>query len=129
MNTNLLKQGEDIKPIKGYPHYYVSNFGNFFTDYPTSRWGKGFRVLRERVHTSGYNYVGLYREDDNGEVKRYWLRSHRVVANHFIGDVKRNTVVDHQNFNKSDNRAENLRIITQKQNMIYYHQHKKENNL
>jgi len=128
MNTNLLKEGEEIKPIKGYPHYYVSNFGNFFTDYPTSRWGKGFRVLRERNHPTNYRYVGLYKKDDDDVTRRYWLRSHRVVANHFIGDVKRNTVVDHKNFNKSDNRAENLQITTQKENIIRYHQHKRENN-
>jgi hypothetical protein len=128
MSTNLLKEGEEIKPIKDYPHYYVSNFGNFFTDYPANRWGKGFRVLRERNHPTNYKYVGLYREDEDGVTRRYWLRSHRVVANHFIGDVKRNTVVDHKNFNKSDNRAENLQITTQKENIIRYHQHKRQQN-
>jgi hypothetical protein len=128
MSTNLLKEGEEIKPIKGYTHYYVSNFGNFFTDYPTSRWGKGFRVLRERNHPTNYKYVGLYREDEDGVVRRYWLRSHRVVANHFIGDVKRSTVVDHIDHNKGNNNAINLQITTQKENIIRYHQHKRENN-
>jgi hypothetical protein len=122
--NDILKEGEEIKPIKGFPNYYVSNLGNFFTTYPSKRYGKSFRVLREREHPSGYKYIGIYRMDEDGIVRRYWKRSHRVVAQAYIGDVPRSMVVDHINHIKDCNTVENLQIITHKQNIIRYHRHK-----
>jgi len=130
MNTyNLLLEGEEIKPIKDYPNYYISNLGRCFTTKPTSRWGNGFRLLRHRDHPTKYKYVGLYRTKDDGEVERRWLRVHRIVAAAFIGPIKRNMVVDHINEDKGDNRAENLQILTHSQNKIKSIQFKKENQL
>ena len=130
MNTqSLLLEGEEIKPINGFPDYYISNLGRCFTTKPTQRWGKGFRVLRHRDHPTGYKYAGLYRETITGEVERRWLRVHRVVAEAFIGPIARNHVVDHINENKGDNRAENLQILTYSENKIKSVRYRKENKL
>jgi hypothetical protein len=113
METNgLLFEGEIIKPIEDFPHYYISNFGRTFTTYPAYRYGKQFRLLRERDHPTGYRYVGLYRKKDDGGAERKWLRVHRLVYHHFKGPIKRNLVVDHMDENKSNNHISNLQLLT-----------------
>ena len=125
----LLLEGEEIKHIKNYPDYYISNFGRCFTTKPTQRWGKGFRILRHRDHPTGYKYVGLYSRNAADELERKWYRVHRLVAEAFIGPIKRNMVVDHINENKGDNRAENLQILTYSENKIKSVRYRKENKL
>jgi hypothetical protein len=121
----ILKKGEEIKPIKDFPNYYVSNFGNTYTEYPSRRYGTIFRVLRYRNHPTGYKYVGLYRLDEDGLTRRYWKRVHRVVWEAFSGELKRNMVIDHIDENKGNNRLDNLQMITQSANRIKAIQFKK----
>ena len=130
MNTqSLLLEGEEIKYIKGTPDYYISNYGRAFTTRATRRWGKSFRILRHRDHPTGYKYIGIYIDTPSGEVERKWLRVHRVVAEAFIGPIKRNMVVDHIDENKGNNRADNLQILTHSQNKIKSVRYRKDNGL
>jgi hypothetical protein len=125
MNTNgLLKEGEIIKQISNAPDYYISNFGNAYTNRYSKRWGKEFRVLRHRNHPTGYKYLGVYVTNKYGDIERKWLRVHRVVATYFIGPIKRNMIVNHKDHNKGNNHVDNLEITTQQNNMIEYHNHK-----
>jgi hypothetical protein len=129
MNTNgLLLEGEEIKPIVGFEDYYVSNLGRTFTNYYSSRWGKSFRILRQRNHPTGYQYVGIYRKNDDGESVRIWKRVHRLVWEAFGGTLKRNQIVDHINELKFDNKLENLQALTHSQNKIKSVRYRKENN-
>jgi len=130
MNTqSLLLEGEEIKPIVGFDDYYVSNLGRTFTNYYSPRWGKSFRLLRQRNHPTGYVYVGLYRKTIDGNTERIWKRVHRVVFESFGKTLKRNQIVDHINENKADNRLENLQALTYSQNKVKSIQFKKQNKL
>lgn len=125
MNThNLLIDGEVIKQIYNAPDYYISNYGRAFTTRNSVRWGKTFRVLKERIHPTNYRYLGVYVDTPSGEIERKWLRVHRVVAAAHIGPIKRNMVVSHRDNNKSNNHVDNLEITTQQNNMIQYYNHK-----
>ena len=44
-------------------------------------------------------------------------RCHRLIWNWHNGDIPEDLVVDHINGDKSDNRIENLRLLTQKRNL------------
>jgi hypothetical protein len=130
MNTNgLLLEGEEIKPIIGFDDYYVSNLGRTFTNYYSSRYGKSFRILRQRNHPTGYQYVGIYRKTIDGHSERIWKRVHRIVWEAFGGTLKRNQIVDHINEDKADNRLENLQALTHSQNKIKANRFKKQNQL
>lgn len=92
------------KKINGYDNYSVSNMGNVRND-------KTGRVLKGSKDTNGYIYVVLKNKN---------LSIHHLVADYFLED-KRNVmikVVDHINNIKTDNRVENLQIITQRENTI-----------
>jgi len=68
-------------------------------------------VLKQELTPKGYNRVTLY-SDVNGE--RNW-KVHQLVMLVF-GVLKRGDVIDHINHNRSDNRIENLRSVTQRFN-------------
>lgn len=108
------------KPIKGYENLYeVSNLGNVKS---LSRIVKGVKygkyyeyviqekILKQNKDTKGYLLVKLNKD---GVSKN--KRVHRLVAESFLGDIY-NKEIDHLNTNKIDNRVENLRIVTSKEN-------------
>lgn len=108
------------KPIKGYEGLYeISSFGNVKS---LPRLVKGIKYekhyefpiegqpLKQAMNYNGYLKVSLSK---NGKRKQFLV--HRLVAQNFIGDIT-NKEVDHINTIKADNRVENLRIVTSKEN-------------
>jgi hypothetical protein len=109
---------KDIPNYEG--HYQVSNFGNVKS---LSRWyksGCGYklrfreeRMLTKSIGDVGYLFVSLWK---NGKVKGF--RVHQLVAiaflNHKPNAYKK--VVDHIDNDPSNNRLENLQLITQRHN-------------
>jgi len=87
-----------------YEKYEISNFGNL---------RNGEKIIKGCINGSGYRFFHLKRNNKN---KNY--RFHCLVAKAFIGERPEGLVIDHINRNKLDNRVENLRYITQKQNSI-----------
>lgn len=98
--------GEIWKDIKGYEGIYqVSNLGrvkNVNRD----------KVLSTRYDEKGYCTSNLF---INGSGKNF--RNHRLVYEAFIGEIPQELEIDHINTIRSDNRLENLRVVTHKENM------------
>jgi hypothetical protein len=79
--------------------YSVSNFGNVRNDMKN-------KILKQSDN-NGYKIVSL-----NGKFNRV----HRLIANAFIDNPTNKPCIDHINNDKSDNRIENLRWVTIKEN-------------
>lgn len=106
-------QNYEVKEVKGTNGLYAVDTNGNVLSYISNGLGKmGVvkrlkpRVLKPRKSKSGYLQVGIF-----GKNKYV----HRLVAAAFLGDVE-GKVIDHCNTIKTDNRVENLRICTQKEN-------------
>ncbi len=92
------------KDIKGYEGLYqVSSLGKV----KNLKYNK---ILRGTINKGGYLVVSLSK---NNKPKKHYV--HRLVAQTFI----ENNIVNHKNFNKLDNRVENLEWCSQEYNAIY----------
>lgn len=94
--------------------------------YQVSNTGKVFSILRKRViHTErehkGYLRVNLWR---NG--KRKHVPVHRLVALAFIPNPENKPQVNHIDFNKENNRADNLEWCTNDENQVHAAKMRKE---
>ena len=105
-------ENEIFLPIKGYEGLYeVSNLGNV----------KSLRMNRNLIQilkSTGYKQVGLSK---NGNTKRTTVHLLVVGAflNHFPSGNK--ILVNHINFNKTDNRLENLEVVPARVNANQKH--------
>ena len=98
------------KPIKEFEGYYeVSNIGRV-RSLNYKRTGKE-KILKNIEDYKGYLEVGLTK---NGKRKQF--KVHRLVAEAFIPNPENKPCIDHINTVKSDNRVENLRWVTYKEN-------------
>ena len=116
----MIMTQEIWKPVKGYEGIYeCSNLGNIKTlerKVESVRNGKPFintyneKLLKQYPDHKGYLHVKL-QKDGNKKMKSV----HRIIAETFIGDIY-NKEIDHINTIKTDNRVENLKIVTSKEN-------------
>jgi len=97
---------KDIPGYKG--RYQVSNIGRI----------KATRNGHERILSGSLDKYTGYRSFclcKDGEIKRF--SAHRIVAESFIPNVDNKPEIDHINTVRHDNRAENLRWVTRKENI------------
>ena len=114
-------QIEIWKPIKGYEGYYeFSNLHNVKSlSRIVNRRNGGFNISKERILkqtlNNGYYKVTLCL---NGDVSVFGI--HQLVAMEHLGHTVcgYELVVDHINEIKTDNRIENLQIITHLENVM-----------
>lgn len=98
-----------IKQIPGYPMYFISEDGDVFTTYRKN----GKTMLKPHIDKDGYKRVALYTSKD----KRVWIGVHKLVALTFLGGEHQGMVVNHINYDRADNRLENLEWVTPEQNV------------
>jgi len=91
------------KIIPGYENYQVSNYGRV----KSTR-----KVLKANYRPTGYVHAQLTVDGKNKAIP-----IHRLVMKAFVGIS--NLDVDHINSIKDDNRLENLRYVTSRQNNLY----------
>lgn len=98
------------RDIPGYKNYQARKDGTIRT---INYEHKGIiRELKQSYNEKGYLYVNI-----NGKPKRV----HRLIAKTFLKDYDDGLEVNHKNGIKSDNRIENLEMVTSRQNSWHRH--------
>lgn len=108
---------KDIPNYEGI--YQVSNLGNVKSLSRTIKHSKGGdkvikeKPLRQTINKLGYYYVGLCKKDT-----RKFYKTHQLVAMAFLNHVPcgMELIIDHINDIKTDNRLENLQVVTSRFN-------------
>lgn len=120
MDSILQSEKECWKDIIGYQGIYqISNLGNVRTIeryVQQSNCCRKFKSIMMSLTDNGNGYliVGLRK---NHNRKNFYI--HRLVAEHFIGNIPTGKVVNHKDLNKRNNNVDNLEIISQKENVLY----------
>jgi len=103
---------EAWKDIRGYEGLYqVSNYGRVRS---LGTNGKKPRIMTQEISIWGYCRIRLW---NNEHVQKHHA-VHRLVAEAFIGSVE-GFDVNHLDEIKTNNRVENLQIVTKKENCNY----------
>ena len=99
---------EEWKIIEDYPDYMISNMGRV-KSLNYNRTGKE-KILKPSKN-NGYYYLNLCK---NGKPQKY--KVHQLVGKYFIPNPDNKPFIDHINTDRTDNRVENLRWVTAKEN-------------
>ena len=91
--------------------YQVSNQGRIKSLGNGNNTNAKEKILKPGKNNSGYLFVRLCKD---GNVKKFFV--HRLIAHIFVDGYFDGAEVDHINTNPSDNRTENLRWVTNKDN-------------
>lgn len=101
---------ETWRDIPGYiDHYEASTIGRI----RNKRTGK---ILKLTPNASGYCIIHLYTDSVCGKKMSKLVRVHRLIAQTFIPNPDNKPDVDHIDTNTLNNRVENLRWVTSKEN-------------
>jgi hypothetical protein len=131
LNTLLVESWSDILGYEGL--YQISDFGEVkslkrFAPNPIhGQILKRERLLKGFPDTYGHIQISLYK--DGKESKKY---VHKLVAYYFMGhetDGTTEKVIDHIDEDKSNNRKDNLQIISHKENISKHFKLKKGENI
>lgn len=116
------------KDIQGFENLYqVSNFGRVKSLGNGKSYNSNFskeRILKGKVDKDGYIEYSLCKSG-----KPNFVRSHRLVAMAFIPNIENKPIIDHINNIKDDNRVENLRWVTNQENISKSYHIDKTNSL
>lgn len=100
---------EELKPIKGFPYYYISNFGNVYSE----KSGKRIKLQPFLDGKGKYLLIGIINTD--GVRKKKLV--HRLVAQAFIPNPNNLPEVNHKDKNTQNAKVDNLEWCTRKDNL------------
>lgn len=105
---------EKWRKIQGFEGYEISSFGRVKS---FKKFSKGL-ILKGVIGTGGYLQVTLFQESKNHNKK-----IHQLVAIHFLGHTPcgYEEVVNHKDFNRTNNYINNLELVTVRQNTDKLH--------
>ncbi len=110
--------------IPDFKYYQVSNKGRVksLDRERKNRWNTIYiqpgRLLIPNKNIDGYLMVKL-----KNKTYRRCISVHRLVAQAFIPNLENKPEVNHKNFNKTDNRVENLQWSTGLENVTHFHKY------
>lgn len=110
----MIENTEIWKPVVGYEGLYeVSSFGRVRSLDKMSADGRRIKgkILKGKIDKGGYLLVTLCKDK-----KQTTYKVHRLVAEHFIPNPQNKPCIDHINTVRTDNRVENVRWATYKEN-------------
>lgn len=125
MKISSIVTSEKWKDISGYDGIYqISNKGNVKSiDRTIIQWCKHNKYIERLIKgkpltatDNGYGYL-IVSLNKNNKRKNHYI--HRLVAEHFIGKIDEGYVINHKDYDKYNNTADNLEIVTQKENIIH----------
>lgn len=106
--------GELWLSVSNFPNYSVSSFGRVYSHYKN-------RVMKldRRAATGGYIYAGFV---TGGKPKTKNKSVHRLVMETFCPSPNMYKLqVNHRDFNRQNNRLDNLEWVTSSENSMYSH--------
>ena len=101
--------------IQGYPNYLIYEDGRVFSKErfdKTNHLRKG-KFLAIKSGKQGYTFVSI--SNEKGRKNKY---IHRLIAIHYLPNLKNKPDIDHINRIKDDNRIENLRWVNSSENNL-----------
>jgi len=103
--------------IQDFPNYLIYPDGKVFSKNRVIMKSNGRKYTHSEKFLkqcdNGRGYLMIRMQNDIGKKTLY---PHRLVATHYIPNPQNKREVDHINRNKHDNRVENLRWVTPKEN-------------
>lgn len=109
------------KPIKGFPDFFIDNFGVVYKRRPNGN----ITPVPQRATKDGYLRVGLTNvekrktgsPENRAKSKIFQRAVSKLVYETFIGDIPEGYQVDHINNIRTINHVNNLRLITPSENV------------
>lgn len=82
----------------------------------------GYSVNKDGEIKSDKNNYLIKGSERNGYLRWNSMGIHRIIWETFNGEIPQNKVIDHIDGNRSNNALDNLRLVSQSENMLYAYQ-------
>jgi len=102
-------------PIQGYEGYFINEDGDIFSNrFPANAKNKKLMLRAKSLKGNGYYQIDLW---NNGKAKTVSI--HRLLAMTYLPDFRENLQVNHIDGNTTNNRLDNLEMVTASQNIVH----------
>lgn len=108
INATRVNNNSYMKTITNYSRYLIDRDGDIYSTITN-------KFLKLSVMPSGYQKVTL--RNDNEEAATFLV--HRLVWEVFNGPIPEGMTINHISEDKTDNRLDNLELLTMKENCNY----------